>query len=232
MQLLQVNGQLTMSSLELVEYINEERGDGVPQLRHDHFMAKVVSVLGIAAPKFMGTATYINGTGAEVSRNIYNFPKREACLMAMSYSYELQAKIFDRWYELETKQNQPAFKVPQTLSEALRLAADQQDTIVAQAAQLALAAPAVAFVEKFVEAKSSKCLSDVAKILGKKPLAFINQLSADHVIFKRNGSWIPYQTQLDAGRFTVKTGESSGHAYEQTRVEPKGIEWLARVYGE
>jgi phage antirepressor YoqD-like protein len=228
MKLEKVNGQLTMSSLELVEYINAERGDGVAQLRHSDFLEKVVAVLGDEySGNFRSTYTASNGK----QNPCCNFPKREACLMAMSYSYKLQAKVFDKMTELEQSQ-QPAFKVPQTLSEALRLAADQQDTIVAQAAQLALAAPAVAFVEKFVEAKSSKCLSDVAKILGKKPLAFINQLSADHVIFKRNGSWIPYQTQLDAGRFTVKTGESSGHAYEQTRVEPKGIEWLARVYGE
>lgn len=27
---------------------------------------------------------------------MYRFPKREACLMAMSYSYDLQAKVFDR----------------------------------------------------------------------------------------------------------------------------------------
>lgn len=160
------------------------------------------------------------------------FDRDNSIVLVARLEPKFMKAIIDRWQELEAKQATEVFKVPQTLSEALRLAADQQDTIVAQAAQLALAAPAVAFVEKFVEAKSSKCLSDVAKILGKKPQAFISQLSEDHVIFKRNGSWIPYQSQLDAGRFTVKTGASSGHAYEQTRVEPKGIEWLARVYSE
>ena len=53
------------------------------ELRHDHFMAKVPKVLGEVAPKFLGTAFYTNGTGAQVGRNVYNFPKREACLMAM-----------------------------------------------------------------------------------------------------------------------------------------------------
>ena len=58
------------------------------ELRHDHFMAKVPKVLGIDAPKFLGTQTYGNNN----TREVYNFPKREACLMAMSYSYDLQAK--------------------------------------------------------------------------------------------------------------------------------------------
>jgi hypothetical protein len=81
-----------MSSLELVEYINSQRGPDEVKLRHDNFMAKVLKVLGIHAPKFLGTQKYGNGN----SRDIYNFPKREACLMAMSYSYELQAIVFDR----------------------------------------------------------------------------------------------------------------------------------------
>ena len=51
-------------------------------------MAKVPKVLGIDAPKFLGTQTYGNNN----TREVYNFPKREACLMAMSYSYDLQAK--------------------------------------------------------------------------------------------------------------------------------------------
>ena len=115
MQLLEVNGQLTMSSLELVEYINAERGDGVAQLRHDSFMDKVQQVLGADAPKFIGTQTYGNNN----TRNIYNFPKREACLMAMSYSYDLQAKIFDRWQELENVVAAPvkAELPPMTISE-------------------------------------------------------------------------------------------------------------------
>ena len=45
-------------------------------------MVKVPKVLGEAAPKFIGTAFYTNGTGAQVERNIYTVPKREACLMA------------------------------------------------------------------------------------------------------------------------------------------------------
>ena len=89
----------TMSSVELVEYINSLRDEGEPEVRHDNLMAKVPKVLGEShAPKFLGTQTYGNNN----SRSIYNFPKREACLVAMSYSYELQAVVYDRMTELET----------------------------------------------------------------------------------------------------------------------------------
>jgi hypothetical protein len=42
---------------------------------------------------------YKDSTGRELP--CYQFPKREACLMAMSYSYELQAKVYDYMEELD-----------------------------------------------------------------------------------------------------------------------------------
>lgn len=101
MNIIPRNAEVTMSSVELVEYINSERTPGAAELRHDQFMAKVPKVLGEAAPKFLGTDHYLNGTGAKLTRNVYRFPKREACLMAMSYSYDLQAKVYDRMTALE-----------------------------------------------------------------------------------------------------------------------------------
>lgn len=87
----------TMTSLEMVEF-NSQRKDGEAELRHDHFMAKVPKVLGDQSPKFLGDYKDKGRTYP-----CYYFPKREACLMAMSYSYELQAKVFDRMTALEAK---------------------------------------------------------------------------------------------------------------------------------
>lgn len=102
---------VTMSSVELVEFINLHRREVATvakpyvELLHKSFMAKVPTVLGEdAAAKFFATENYTNGTGGKVERKVYNFPKRESCLMAMSYSYELQAKVFDRMTELENQQ--------------------------------------------------------------------------------------------------------------------------------
>lgn len=93
--------QVTMSSLEIVDFINEYRAKNESnpvQLRHDSFMAKVPKVLGEnQSPKFIGD--YKDAKGRTYP--CYCFPKREACLMAMSYSYEIQAQVFDRMTAME-----------------------------------------------------------------------------------------------------------------------------------
>lgn len=94
---------VTMTSLELVELINSMRAPGEAQVAHRSFMGKVPKVLGEAAAKFLASDSYLNGTGGRVTRDIYRFEKREACLMAMSYSYELQAAVFDHMTKLEAQ---------------------------------------------------------------------------------------------------------------------------------
>ncbi len=127
---------VTMSSLEMVEYINEQRkqdalaaGSTFPskefaKLRHDSFMDKVPEVLGENAPKFIGTQKYGNNN----TREIYTFPKREACLMAMSYSYDLQAKVFDKMTALEN-----ATRNPIALMGGMQAITEQINEIVAHA---------------------------------------------------------------------------------------------------
>lgn len=141
-----------------------------------------------------------------------------------------KVRLVKAFYDKKT--SGPQFNVPTTLAGALRLAAEQAELIEHQAAQLEAAQPAMQMVARYVEARSSKCISDVAKILNWKPLAFIAELAKDGVIFKRDDSWVPYQAHIDVGRFAVKTGEKHGRVWTQTRVEPAGIEWLARKYGK
>ena len=107
-----MNPSVTMSSLELVAFINDSRQAGEAELTHADFLKKVPKVLNGDDGKF--SSVYLGKNGQE--RPCYNFPKREACLMAMSYSYELQAKVFDRMTELEAKQNP---KIPLTYIQAL-----------------------------------------------------------------------------------------------------------------
>lgn len=141
-----------------------------------------------------------------------------------------EAKRFKRWVTSVVlpeirKTGSYSPEVPQTMAEALRLAADLCDKIEQQR-------PAVEFFGRYVEAKSSKSLSDVAKVLGWKPQEFIRELHGLGIIFKRGNSWVPYQDQIDCGRFTVKTGEENGHAYVQARIEPKGMAYLANLLGK
>lgn len=114
---------ITMTSLELVDFINSQRADGEAELQHRDFTAKVPKVLGEGVCEKFRTPYRHPQNGQMYT--MYIFPKREACLMAMSYSYELQAKVFDRMTALEARQTRPA--VPQTFAEALRLAADEHE---------------------------------------------------------------------------------------------------------
>ncbi|CUI04698.1 hypothetical protein BN2497_4173 [Janthinobacterium sp. CG23_2] len=87
----------TMSSIELVELINSVRDLDRAELRHDNFMAKIEKHPGIDALKFKGV--YTGGNGQQ--RPCYYLPKREAELMVMSESLEVQTKVYDRLAQLE-----------------------------------------------------------------------------------------------------------------------------------
>lgn len=95
---------VTMSSRDLVEFINIQRLDGGAFLAHSDFLKKVPQVLGeLVAGKF--ASYYIDSNGKQ--HPMYIFPEREACLMAISYSYDIQAKVFDHMTALESKQIAP-----------------------------------------------------------------------------------------------------------------------------
>jgi len=96
--LVKIGAAVTMSSLEIVDLINKSRKEGEAELAHSDFLKKVHKVLGESvAGNFSCYYTASNGK----QNPCYRFPKRESCLMAMSYSYELQAAVFDRMTELE-----------------------------------------------------------------------------------------------------------------------------------
>lgn len=93
----------TMSSVELVDVINSMREPGSAELRHDNFMAKIEKHPGIQSPKFLGD--YKDGRGRTYP--CYYLPKREAELMVMSESLEVQTKVLDRLIELEGAASAP-----------------------------------------------------------------------------------------------------------------------------
>ena len=139
--------QVTMVSLELVDYINDSRKfDEKPvQLRHADFMAKVPKVLWVeTSEKFR--SSYLAGNGEQ--RPCYRLPKREACLMAMSYSYELQAQIFDRMTAMENHiaaQNLPSYAIEDPIERAKKwieeekqkqLAIQERDHAIATKAEI------------------------------------------------------------------------------------------------
>ena len=183
----------TMTSLEIVDFINNHRqaNGNSTVLRHDNFMTKVPEVLGeLYAPKFLGTQTYGNNN----IRSVYIFPKREACLMAMSYSYDIQAEIYDRMTALEQQivfQPQlPNFLDP--AEAAFAWGKQYQATQLAEA-KLVEAAKAIEVMQPTVDAyeliagkKGSMCFQDAYKYLGGIKLKDMKQWMYDKGWIKKD----------------------------------------------
>jgi hypothetical protein len=75
--------------LVIVEVINSLRAPGKAELRHDTFLAKVAGHPGINGQNFLG----IYSDPMNRSKPCYYLPKREAELMVMSESLEVQTKV-------------------------------------------------------------------------------------------------------------------------------------------
>jgi hypothetical protein len=75
--------------VEIVDVINAMRTTGKPILRHDNFMAKVAGHPGINGLNFQGVYSDAKGE----TRPCYYLPKREAELMVMSESLDVQTKV-------------------------------------------------------------------------------------------------------------------------------------------
>jgi phage antirepressor YoqD-like protein len=232
--------EVTISSLELVQFINNQREAGEAELRHDHFMVKVPKVLGEAAPKFLGTSFYVNGAGNKVPRAIYTFPKREACLLAMSYSYDLQAKVFDRMTALE--QQAKAFNpAGLTRMDLIKIAMEAEserlvlaDTVQSQQATIALQEPKVEALDRIATSDGSMCITNAGKALQCQPKRLFAHMQEGKWIYRRAGGsgFVGYQDKIRQGLLdhkvtTVDRSDGSSKMVEQVLVTAKGLAKLA-----
>ncbi|OOH89551.1 hypothetical protein BMT54_06370 [Pasteurellaceae bacterium 15-036681] len=207
-----------MSSREIARIVESRHADVC--LSIDRLMAKGVIGGYTAMP-------YTHQQNGQVYYE-YHINKRDTYVIVAQLSPEFTARLVDRWQELE---NQQAVRLPQTFSEALRLAAEQAETIESQTQQLAEQAPKVAFVNHYVEVGTSKSLRETAKILNFSEKRMIECLERDRVLYRQSGNLLPYSTKQSQQLFTVKTGTAEhGHNFTQTRVTGRGIEWIAQRY--
>ena len=212
---------VTMSSREIAELVGS---------RHDNVRVTIErlaerGVIELPAMQEIPTAT------KPVSVYVFSGEKgkRDSIVVVAQLSPEFTAALVDRWQALEAQQ---APRVPQTLAEALRLAADQAEQIEQQQAALAIAAPKAAFVDQYVENTGSMSFRQAAKLLKANERRFRQLLLDKGVMYYLGGTLTPYQHHIDAGRFQVKTGtsERNQHAFTQARFTPKGLQWVAGLW--
>lgn len=97
---------------------------------------------------------------------------------------------------------------------------------------LAIAAPKVEFVDKYVKADTgSKGFRQVCKLLGAKENEFRAFLKDSCVMYRLGGEWVARASHIDAGRFETKAGvaehENGAHAFNSTLFTAKGVAWIA-----
>lgn len=223
---------VTMTSLELVEFINSQRGEGEAVLAHSDFLKKVPQVLGeTVAGNFSCYYKASNGK----QNPMYNFPKREACLMAMSYSYDLQAKVFDRMTALEARPIDPmqALLDPAVMRGLLLSYTEKVLTLENKVVELA---PKAEALDRIATADGSICISTAAKLLQVRPKDAFTWMSCNKWIFKRHGggTWLGYQDKIQQGLLemkvdTVERSDGSKKTVESVLVTPKGLAKLSEL---
>ena len=165
----------------------------------------------------------------------YLLNKRDSLILVAQNCPEFTARIVDRWQELESKSS---FQIPTTLSAALRLAADQADTIEAQQAKLAITTPKAEALDRITLSDGSMCLTNAAKVLGMPPKKFIDWMQQNDWIYRRAGSskHIGYQNRVQAGYLdhkvtTASRTDGTEKTVEQVLVTTKGLAKLAQAVG-
>ncbi|WP_284213888.1 phage antirepressor KilAC domain-containing protein [Comamonas jiangduensis] len=217
--LMKTTAALTMSSQEIADLVES---------RHDSVKRTIERLAERGVIQLPPLVDVPNHQGQIVS--VYQLGKRETYVVVAQLSPEFTARLVDRWQELESQQ---APAVPQTMAQALRLAAEQAEHIEVQEAQLREAAPKVAYVDRYVAAQGAMGFRQVAKLLNAKEPEFRAFLEDSKILYRLGGVLTPYQNHIDAGRFVIKTGVSeSEHAYAQAKFSPKGVNWIAAEWAK
>ena len=219
--ILQNQSVLKITSIELHSLINtcrEKSGESL--IRLNDFHSRVVDELDGDHYE-----NFVVQNSNKTESKAYKLTIEQSTLIGMRESKSVRRSVLDQL----KKYAQPQFQIPQNFAEALRLAADQQETIQAQAAQIEAQKPAVEFVDKYVESTGNMGFRQVAKLLNIKENDFRAFLQDNSIMYRLGGEWVAYAQHIAAGRFVTKTGtnQQNGHAYNGALFTPKGVQWIA-----
>ena len=213
----------TMSSREIAELTGKQ---------HFHVKRDIERMLSDLAedPSIYG-CTYLDGQNR--TQVEYRLDREHTDCLLTGYSAAMRMAVIRRWRELEGARvvaTLPDFSNP---AAAARAWAEQFELQQAANQALAIAAPKVEFVDKYVDSTGLKGFRQTAKLLGANEARFREFLLDKRIMYRMGGEWQAYQPHIDAGRFDVKTGTSEGgHAFNQTKFTPKGVTWVAGLWAQ
>lgn len=180
--------QLTMTSKEIADLTGK---------RHDNVMRDIRAMLG----ELYGEGGVLSFEGTHRSEQngqeypVFVLPKRESLILVSGYSTEMRAKIIDRWQALEARAPAlPNLRDPAQMSAlAVQLLEFNQEL----QAELAAAAPKIAFAEAVGDAENLQKPKEVANAMGMGLVKFYAALRQRAFLQRDNR---PYQRHIDANR--------------------------------
>ncbi|MBE8590748.1 phage antirepressor KilAC domain-containing protein [Pseudomonas sp. MAFF 301449] len=220
----------TMPTIELREIINDARSlAGEAKVRNDQFLARVEDELG---DELEGVQKYFTPHhGNQVAT--YDLTLDQCMLVGMRESKAVRRSVLKRLKAFEGPRviaTLPDFSNP---AAAARAWAEQFDLHQQANQALIEAAPKIAFVDKYVKSTGLKGFRQTAKLLKANESRFRDFLLDKKIMYRMGGEWQAYQPHIDAGRFEVKTDTAeNGHAFNQTKFTPKGVDWVAGLWDQ
>ncbi|HHY2154216.1 TPA: phage antirepressor KilAC domain-containing protein [Escherichia coli] len=216
----------TIDSQTLLKMVNEARKlCGEPLVRNNKFIEKVVDELE--------GETYTKSVGRKNGANIdiITMTFKQALRVAARESKAVRRSLIDKLEELQ-QANSPTPSIPQTLPEALRLAAELAEQKMQLEQQLVAAAPKVDFADR-VSVANGILIGNFAKVVGLKQNALFSWLRQNGILIASGGRKnVPFQQYINAGYFTVKEVVLDDEDGYQIRLTPqltgKGQQWLTR----
>lgn len=214
---------LTMTSREIAELTGK---------RHDNVMADCRTLAAFYAQTYspeksgewVKSRTYTDSTGRALP--CFELNKQASLDLVTGYSLAHRHAVNVRWQELEAAQAKPPAELSRM--DILKLAMESEQARIEAETKLALAAPKVEFVDRYVEATGLFTFREVAKLLKANEARFREFLIENKVMYYLGKKLTAYKNHEDAGRFAVKTDTAkNGHDYRQTFFTPKGVHWVA-----
>lgn len=217
----------TIDSQTLLKMVNEARKlCGEPEVRNNKFIEKILDELD-GEHYTKSVVEKMNKTSMLVITMTY----KQALRVAARESKAVRRSLIDKLEELQ-QANSPTPSIPQTLPEALRLAAELAEQKMHLEQQLVAAAPKVDFADRVSVAKGI-LIGNFAKVVGLKQNALFAWLRENGILMafgaRKN---VPRQQYINAGYFTVKEVVLDDENGYQIRLTPqltgKGQQWLTR----
>lgn len=215
----------TMSSREIAELTGKQ---------HQHVKRDIEKMLGdLKEDASSFGRIYLDTMNRQQTEYLLDREHTE-CLLT-GYSAVMRMAVIKRWRELEEGEGRVIATLPDFSNPAAAARAWAEQYEQRQAAQqaLAIAAPKVEFVDKYVQSTGLKGFRQTAKLLKANEARFREFLLDKKIMYRMGGEWQAYQQHIDAGRFEVKTDTAeNGHAFNQTKFTPKGVTWVAGLWAQ